>query len=403
MQLRKFRQIIAIKMAREKIVLSTNVYEESLNRIRYLYKRFDEVVVSFSGGKDSTVVLNCTIEVARELNRLPVKAVFFDEEAIDPDTIDYVNRVRQSPDVNLEWYCLEVKHRNAASNEEPWWYTWEKGKEDIWVRPMPEWAISHHPRFVKGQSFQDFSTSLYPITKSVAMLTGIRTEESLRRFRVINMRKNDSYINNKADNKSNQYRCHPIYDWSSDDVWIAVTKFGWDYNKHYDVLNKTDYYQKWLGQRVCPPFGEEPLKKLWHYKITYPDLWNRMCNRVKGASTAARYSKTELYSGSKELPIALKSWQEYVGIIIDSYEHDSKQAVKNVINTYIKHHYKLTETPIDDITPNPLSGISWKGLCTIALRGDFKGRKSTSFLSAAIKEMEKNGLSREDVIKKYAK
>jgi predicted phosphoadenosine phosphosulfate sulfurtransferase len=54
-------------------------------------------VVSFSGGKDSTAVLNTALVVAKELGRLPLDVVFFDEEAIHPPTIEYVERVRQAP------------------------------------------------------------------------------------------------------------------------------------------------------------------------------------------------------------------------------------------------------------------------------------------------------------------
>ena len=54
---------------RKKKYNSTSVYEETLDRIRYLYEVFDDVVVSFSGGKDSTALLLCCIDGARELGR----------------------------------------------------------------------------------------------------------------------------------------------------------------------------------------------------------------------------------------------------------------------------------------------------------------------------------------------
>jgi len=82
-----------VSKIRKKKNIDIDVYTKTIERINYLYDRFDNIVVSFSGGKDSTAVLNCTIEVARKRNKLPVKAVFFDEEAIHPPTIEYVDRV----------------------------------------------------------------------------------------------------------------------------------------------------------------------------------------------------------------------------------------------------------------------------------------------------------------------
>ena len=101
-------------MIKPKKYLDINVYEKALERIRYLYSLYDDVTVSFSGGKDSTALLLCVIDVARELGRLPVRAVFYDEEAIHPPTIEYVARVAERPDVNLEWYCLQVKPSPSA-------------------------------------------------------------------------------------------------------------------------------------------------------------------------------------------------------------------------------------------------------------------------------------------------
>jgi predicted phosphoadenosine phosphosulfate sulfurtransferase len=386
---------------RKKEYLQESVYDKTLDRIRTIYKSFDKVVISFSGGKDSTAVLNTTLTVARELNRLPLEVVFFDEEAIHPTTIDYVRRVASNPEIKLSWYCLEFKHRNACSNEEPFWYTWDRDKKDLWVRDLPEEAITEHPKFFKGLSFQEFSPFLYDRkVGSVAMLTGIRTQESLRRYQVIARKKNDAYINGRSEAKMNQYRAFPIYDWSSEDVWLAVHKFNWDYNKTYDIFNQTRLFNNFLQQRVCPPFGEEPLRGLWVYSECFPEMWHKMLNRVKGVSTAWRYANTELYSSAKSKPIDL-SWENYLSIILDSYDHDSKQEVSNSITGYINAHKNKTSQRIEDEEPHPISGVSWQFLCTIAIRGDFKGRQSSNLNTNATKKREQLGITLEEAKRIY--
>jgi predicted phosphoadenosine phosphosulfate sulfurtransferase len=390
---------------RQKEHLTTNVWEEALIRMRYLYESFDKVVVSFSGGKDSTAVLNLAIEVAKEKNKLPVKAVFFDEEAIHPPTIEYVERMRKNPNVDLEWYCLEFQHRNACSNDEPFWYTWDKDKEDLWVREMPKNknVITEHPKFKKGMSFQDFGTHLYDRKDGrVAMVTGIRTQESLRRYRIIASKKNDAYINGRSEGKTNQYRCFPIYDWSSEDVWLAVNKFGWDYNHTYDVFNKTKMYGKFLGQRVCPPYGEEPLRGLWIYAQCFPEMWHKMLDRVQGVATAWRYANTELYGSSKGKPENI-TYKQYTDVILDSYEENAKNDVKRTINSYIKGHQRITNMPIEDTVSHPISGLSWRALSIIAKKGDFKGRQKTGLMAHAIKRRDQLGITIEEAIKQYTR
>jgi predicted phosphoadenosine phosphosulfate sulfurtransferase len=387
---------------RKKDYKDANVFDASIERIRYIYDSFDKVIVSFSGGKDSTAVLNMTLEVAREKNRLPLDVVFFDEEAVHPTTIEYVERTRQNPDIRMHWYCLEFKHRNACSNEQPFWYTWDNDKKDLWVRNLPDNVITEHPKFKKGMSFQEFSPFLYERKDGkIAMLTGIRTEESMRRYQVIARKKNDAFIQAKSECANNQYRAFPIYDWSSQDVWLAVHKLGWDYNKTYDIFNQTRLYGKFLTQRVCPPFGEEPIRGLWVYAECFPEMWHKMLNRVEGVATAWRYANTELYSNANDKPENM-TYQQYLDIILDSYDFDSQKDVRTTIAKYVSMHKKKSKQQISDEECNPLTGLSWKLLCRVAMRGDFKGRQSSVFQQSATKERDKLGITLEEAIKLYS-
>lgn len=378
-----------------------NVYEASLERIRYCFKNYDKIAVSFSGGKDSTVVLNLALQVAKEQNKLPLDVIFFDEEIIDPPTHEYAQRVSDNKDVNMHWLCLEWKHRNACSNEEPFWYCWDADKKDKWVRELPKNAITKHKRWNKGMSFQDFAHYYFDKdVGSVCYLTGVRTQESLRRLRVITSKHNDSYIQSSAT--WNSVLAHPVYDWSSEDVWLGVHKFDWDYNKAYDVYNQTKLHSKFLQQRVCPPYGEEPIRKLWIWRECFPALWEKMLDRVAGVSTAVRYSNTELYSSPKSKPEHL-TYEEYTKVIIESYSGKYKNDVKKTLNGYIQHHYNKTNTKIEDEIPNPLSGLSWKFLCKCAIRGDFKGRQQSALVNDAIKRREQLGMTLEQAEKLYKK
>lgn len=388
---------------RKKEYLSQNVYEETLKRIKYIYDSFDKVVINFSAGKDSTCVLNCAYKVAKENNKLPLNVNFFDEEAIHPPTIEYAYRVADRDGINFNWYCLEFKHRNACSNEEPFWYTWDKDKEDLWVRDLPNHksVITSHKKFKKGMSFQEFSTLLPEKSDGkTAILTGVRTQESFRRMKAVSTKKNDNYI--AIDN--GVAHVHPIYDWSSEDVWLAVHKFGWDYNKTYDVFNKTKLFNRFLTQRVCPPFGEEPLRGLWIYAECFPEMWHKMLSRVEGVGTAWRYANTEIYGiGKKQKPQNI-NYKKWVEIILESYDSISVNEVKKNINSIIRRHYGKTNDIIPDEEVHPLTGTSWSFLAKLAIKGDFKGRTAPSLEGNAINAQKKLGIkSFDEAIKIYGK
>ena len=118
-------------MAYEKILLKTNVFEQSLIRIRRLFEEFTEVVVGFSGGKDSTIVFNLAMIVARELKRLPLKVMFLDQEVEWMETIDTVRKVMYNPDVYPLWFQIPFKIDNATSYDAPALDCWSSSKEEL--------------------------------------------------------------------------------------------------------------------------------------------------------------------------------------------------------------------------------------------------------------------------------
>lgn len=384
---------IHLRQPRRKTFKETNVLDAARERIVYLYACFDRVFVGFSGGKDSTAVLNLTLEVAAKLGKLPLDVVFFDEEAIAPTTVEYVERVRNDPRVRLQWYCMEFKHRNACSNDQPYWTCWNAAERAKWVRPMPSFAITSHPRWVPGMSYQEFNDAMHsPEMGNVVNLTGVRAEESMRRTRAVMAKRNDNYITHGKDHP-HVAKAHPIYDWKATDVWKYVAESGCDYNRTYDIINRTKFYQRFGAQRVCQPFGEEPLRSLWLYAECFPDTWHKILGRVEGVATAWRYANTELYGqGEMGKPEGM-SWRDFLESIYDTYPPEWRAKVRQNVSGIVKNHYSKTDYPIPDVDSHPLTGVSWHFLCKIAAKGDFKGRTSGRLKEEAIKAQKKIGIN----------
>jgi len=390
---------------KKKKYIDQDVFTKALERMRYCYETWDKVVISFSGGKDSTAVLQCALIVAEEMRRLPVDVIFYDEEAIHPPTIEYVQRVYDDPKVNLEWYCLEIQHRNACSNAEPFWYCWDSDKKDLWIRDMPEQGITSHPMFKKGMSMQVFG-SMHFHGQNACILQGIRTEESLRRYRAVARKTHENYITKASGTP--EYGApkgvtfaYPIYDWSSQDVWTLVAKLGCDYNRTYDIFNRTDNFGQYLKQRVCPPYGEEPLRGLHFYAECFPEMWHKMVKRVPGAATAARYGNTQLYSSGYKPDQT--DWRQHIENILITFSPKDRKKVEAQLNGLIKTHNSKTADKIPMDQPHPLTGISWAFLTRVATRGDFKGRIAQNAANEAAKAQQKLGITREQAEEIYGR
>jgi len=378
----------------KKQVIEEDVYTKAVERVNQLYDRFDKVVVSFSGGKDSTACLNVCLDVARERGKLPLDVYFWDEEAIHPTTIDYVRRVADSPEIRFKWLCIPVKHRNACSRIEPWWYPWEEAKRDVWVRDVPEDAITHLDFFKKGDTVPDIAHKVYGREHGmIADVRGLRAGESLNRYRAVANKLVDNWIGGPRDG----YSCpvSPIYDWTTADVWLAPKMFGWDYNITYDIFEMSGISLD--DQRVCPPYGEEPLRGLYQYAICFPEMWDKMIDRVKGAATAARYSQTELYGYGKLQPPEGLSWQAWLFNQVELYPPQLQKQISQAVMKAIRLHRGKTLRPIPDVRPDPETGISWRYLVQLCIRGDMKGRKLTGMSGQGAMEAARLGFTPQEI------
>lgn len=325
-----------------------NVYDAARERLKIIFEDFDNVLVAFSCGKDSGVMLNLAYDYAKENNLLHKFNYYYEDyEAGYKYTHEYAERTfRNIPANNKYWLCLPISAACSVSMYEPRWIPWDADKRSIWVRPMPvdpsvinEWNCPFE--FKKGAKGFDtrinFSRWFADKHGKTAVLIGLRAQESLTRRAIFTsqhrryMHKGLTYSKIIDDNTVNFY---PIYDWLTEDVWICNHKLQYDYNKIYDL-----YYQAGLTidmMRVTSPFHQSGQDNLKLYRVIDPDNWGRMIGRVNGCNFGGIYGGTSAMGWRTITKPAHFTWKEYAEFLISTLPESTKKKFLYHLNRYEK-------------------------------------------------------------------
>jgi predicted phosphoadenosine phosphosulfate sulfurtransferase len=326
-----------------------NVYEAAMKRIEFIFAEFDNIYVSFSGGKDSGVLLNLCIDYIRS-NKLQRRIGVFhiDYEAQYQMTTDYVDAelAKNADIIDVYRICLPLRAHCATSMYQNYWTPWENSKKDIWVREMPANGINennHSFDFLRaGMSdyeFQDkFVVWYHQKNKAsrTACLIGIRTQESLNRWRAIYSDRN--YRNYKDFNWTkeiapNVFNAYPIFDWKTEDVWISNGKFRWDYNRLYDLFYRAGVPIDKM--RVASPFNDWAIESLKLYRVIDPNNWARMVGRVNGVNFSAIYGGTTAMGWKNiKLPTG-HTWESYMYFLLKSLPDKTRENYLTKLSTSI--------------------------------------------------------------------
>lgn len=315
-----------------------NVYERTQQRLKTVFDLFDNIYVSFSGGKDSGVLLNLCIDYIRRHGlRRRIGVFHMDYEIQYRDTLDYVDRTLAANADILDVYrvCVPFKVQTCTSMFRQYWRPWEESKRDIWVREMPEGCLTQRdfPFFTDEMwdyEFQNrFAEWLHERSGAVrtCCLIGIRTQESFNRWRTIYSDRNHHRFSGKRWIRQwvgkGICNAYPLYDWLTTDIWTANGRFGWPYNRLYDLFYRAGVPLD--SQRVASPFISPAIASLHLYKAIDPDTWGRMVGRVDGANFAALYGRTTAVGWqSARLPKGM-TWESYMHFLLSTLPEPTRR------------------------------------------------------------------------------
>lgn len=348
----------------ERVYKNVNVFDASVERLDFIFANFERIYLSFSGGKDSGVMLNMILDYMKSRGiKKRIGVQIMDNEANYEMSMEFMRRMidNNRDYLDVYWCCLPITLPCTVSSYEVDWQCWGEADRHRWVRPMPEMDyivnLENHPfgdNFVENMHYDDFwdmFAEWYSQGKTTANLIGIRTQESLNRYRAI-MNADKVMLHGMPWTKKNTahvYNVYPIYDWKTRDIWIANAKFDWDYNKLYDTFYMAGVPVEKM--RVASPFMSESKSSLNLYRVIDGHTWARLCARVQGANFIATYGKQLNYKSIK-LPEG-HTWKSFVKFLLDTLPRESGENFKRRFIQSIKYWGRvgrgLPESVISDM------------------------------------------------------
>jgi Predicted phosphoadenosine phosphosulfate sulfotransferase len=378
-----------------------NVYVATMKRYEVIFSEFEHIYLSVSGGKDSSLMLQLAAKKAREMNK-KFSILFVDLEAQYNATIKHMEQlIIEVADVidNVYWVALPLSLRNAVSIIQPKWLCWAEKDKKKWVREMPknkhvintknipkEWDWFYH-----GMEFEEFIWQFAKwFTSSreglIATGIGIRSNESLNRFKTIISKTKEKYQEyvwttrvKLGEQKLDAYNFYPLYDWSTEDVWVAVSKENFLFNEVYELMYKNGVSIH--EQRLCQPYGDDQRDGIDQFRALEPATWEKVLNRVHGVNFGNIYARTSLLGNIRSEKPTDMSWEQYSVFLLESiglYAPELRDHYYKKISKFFKWHEKHQKVSIKDIPDeadlkmeNTKKTASWRRVARAIEKNDF--------------------------------
>lgn len=312
----------------------TRVLDASRERISYIFDQFENIIVSISGGKDSTVLAHLALMEAKRRNR-KIGLFFLDEEVVYQATVDQVEYLMSLCPANTIRYWLQIPFNltNSTSFEDGQVQCWQSEARKKWLHKRSEKNILHQPWSHdtviadknKGFGFYDVFHNFELAKPNTAHLVGLRAVESPNRWRAMVNSKGykDTYWSTKRKNGS--YTFYPIYDWIVSDIWKYIYDNQLKYHRYYDFAFKKGVHPH--SMRVSSLTHEKSFKAIQDLPEFEFKTYEKLLARIKGIAFAQETAKNKKMFKVQQLPKNYRTWREYRDFLLATYPDEYKKHI----------------------------------------------------------------------------
>ena len=239
-------------MNRKSIVTKEKIAIDLIGKVLAKHRK---PVVACSFGKNSMVVLHMVLRFS------PNVYVLFNDTLVEyPDTYNFKRVITQQWKINL------IETRPSKT----FWWVVENYGFPLFSRKGYKDASKNCCRYLKE----------YPIERVLRehkfdlYLTGLTRYES--RLREFSAKKYGKYFYSK---RFRHWKCHPIQDWTDDDVWQYHDTHNIPHNEVYDKSSPDGFHLR-TGCWCCTI----PIKygKIEFLRMNYPSLWRLILRKGLG-------------------------------------------------------------------------------------------------------------------------
>lgn len=301
-------------MSRYKQPIGKNVLVAAKERLHHIYDIHDSVVVLFSGGKDSQVVLHLAWEVAQERGLKFVNAIFQHDEFIMKPVVDLVRHYADMPWVRMHHLCIPKMGVRYVFDKPIEYKQWDIYNRDTLVK-IPDYAIrptkEEWDKLWFGDEVERWQCQFFE--GKVAQVNGIRASESRYRWRASVNKLIENYINYSLDDRTATL-CKPIFDWEERDVF----KYLYDNKLQYCRLYDWQFFSK-MGLRMSQPLHPEKIRELKKLRQIDPTYYDRLLQIFPDQVVHDRYGE-----------------ERDTEAIVQKYSHDGLVGVLRYIQDFYK-------------------------------------------------------------------